>query len=247
MVFALLCILNCTQHPAHTQEPATTATETQTTEIKPVVSAPTQLSKAEQQQLAEKTVQHEDPNIRLDPLHIDNPHLTHQLLSSPLEQSSCWSAFAGEHPLHGFPDIQYICVSAQGKLWFPFNPEDFSQLLILEDTAQWTDKQYLEAAELYIHLQNITRQHAGWISLKNRQQFLDISFNMKSVAVSERKNIARQITPPVVQKSKESVTIQLFTWTLIGGFLDRWMITLSNDHINAKSERLGRFGGGGYD
>jgi len=58
--------------------------------------------------------------------------------------------------------MDYICLSDQGDVHYPYTPADFDAMLAREDLTGRGEAEYRHAAQLYVHLQDITHQDAGW-------------------------------------------------------------------------------------
>ena len=213
---------------------------------RPATPAPTDdrpLSADEMQSRVLEAMRADRPSARLDDLRVAHHALATRAILSPLQHHRCWAVRAGEDPLTGYPDMDYACVSDRGDLHYPYTSADFSTMLAREDTAGWGGPEHQLAAQLYVHLQSPIYQDAGWVVLASASDFMAIDFNMASAPVAEREAVSRRIQPP--QYSDH--TVEMFTWTVIGGAVEQWRVAFSPGSVTASATDLGRFGGGGYD
>ena len=197
--------------------------------------------------LANTTMQADKPSASLDDLVNSHPTLPKIPIASPLQHHRCWAVFAGEDELDGSPDMNYLCVSDDRRVYYPWKEADFDTMLAREDRSQWGDQEYIQATKLYIHLLKITRQHAGWAHLNNGTDFLALTFNMTPASLPERETLAAKIQPAKRVSTDDKHVVNLFTWTLIGGHVQHWTVEFTKDGVAHTQEKLGRFGGGGYD
>ena len=200
--------------------------------------------------LAEQTLNADDPNAELQILRTTHWALNDWDIESPLQNHICWAANnpATTNPITGIPDMDYLCVSNQGQVYFPHQPEDFSAMLSNEDLEHWTQHEYVKAVEMSIHLSHFIYQDAGWVVLESAEDFLAIEFNMGTESIEERQLVGAQIQPATVVVDDDGTTIvTIYSWTVIGGEISRWTASFAETGFALEQEALGRFGGGGYD
>jgi len=200
------------------------------------------------QAVAEATVKGAQPNATLEPLRVEHTRVPNFVLNNPYTRHHCWYALKGRSLLTDFPDAAYLCVTDEGKVYYPLKPTEFSQLHALEDRTAWGDEQAIAAAKWFIHLQSVVTQDAGWIPLNSGADFLKISFNMQAASLAERGRLAEKIhAPKRIPKTEKWDTVSLYTWTNIGGSLEHWTVLFTDTGVEGEPKLLGRYGGGGYD
>ena len=120
-------------------------------------------------------------------------------------------------------------------------------MLAGEDRSTWGDAEYIQAATLWIHLLDPSRQHSGWTPLNTGEDLLGLTFNMQAENLPERKKVAARIVPPKRVSNGDTHTVELFSWTIISGPVHHWTFVFTPHGVRHSKEQLGRFGGGGYD
>ena len=196
--------------------------------------------------LARKVLQKDIPRARVAPIASANVHLKNRKITHPLK---ALFFFAGVHegPIDA-PKRRYLAVRADGKIVYPLTKESAAQLLGKADRKGWSKADYLAAAQLYIHLSSVVNED-GWVVVEDAKSFLRIKFNMSDdkQRLKLRKKAAAKIRPPRLALKGQRAQVVLHSWHLIGGELKRWKIGFDHGKLTADVERLGRFGGGGYD
>ena len=79
--------------------------------------------------------------------------------------------------------------------------------------------------------------------LQSAAEFMAIDFNMPPEHAQERALVSQKILPI----RHRDQTVQLFTWTVIGGALQEWAVSFRPSEVYVEVTALGNFGGGGYD
>jgi hypothetical protein len=199
---------------------------------------------------AEEVVRVDHPGATVRPVQSRNYHLGIRLMPQPLARSRYYAAtlaYTTAAPVRTFVEV----LTAGGReVLYPLTLEQFIIRLQEADKSTWTDRQYLDAAMLYVHLNSVANED-GWVLLEKPEDFTAISFNMDSVGPGpvKRHEAAVQIRAPVVEalRSDPAATrVTFFSWHLVGGSLRKWEVEIG-EAVAARHEDLGRFGGGGYD
>ncbi|HEY8667810.1 MAG TPA: hypothetical protein VIL86_14175 [Tepidisphaeraceae bacterium] len=217
----------------------------------PATESTTQPNGASDKEMLERaleSVRKENPKAMVVPVRSSNAHLGMWELASPLADYGFYCATLRE--TNAAPARQFIAVSRSGKVTTPFDSKQLGELLVAADKRQWKDEEYLKAAYLYVHL-STTASQDGWKVLARPEDFTAIEVNMAAVGpgVEKQQQAAQQIKAPVVERGQADASapvVRFYEWHLIGGAFRRWSITFG-DGVQAQTQELGRFGGGGYD
>ncbi|MBL8793588.1 MAG: RNA polymerase sigma factor [Planctomycetia bacterium] len=212
-----------------------------------LTAAPNPAAELDDQQLAALALEtaRKGKFVELQEIASRNQHLGGQrLLEQPFRQQRLWCVVQAHTP--AAPVRAFLAASRDGKTIYPFKAEDFAKLYQAEDRSKWTEREYRQAAELYIHLTGTPHQD-GWKVLDSAEDFMAIKFNMFPQNEAKRAAAAKSIEKPKVTKEGDRVQVRLWAWHLIGGALKEWTIEFTPTDVKASSKDHGRFGGGGYD
>jgi RNA polymerase sigma factor (sigma-70 family) len=183
--------------------------------------------------------------IELQEIRSQNQHLGGQWqLEQPFKQMRFWCVLQDRGL--AAPRREFLAVGRNGKVSYPFKQEEFAAASQAEDRSKWTDKDYVQAAALRIHLTGTAHQD-GWKILDSADDFMAIKFNMFPQNEAKRAAAAKPIEKPKVVKDQDTVQVRLWAWHLIGGGLREWTVEFKPSDVKASSKDHGRFGGGGYD
>lgn len=189
----------------------------------------------------------EDANAKVTPVQSKNLHLGTWLLKSPLPEYRFFCARLNPGKELATPNRRFLAVKRNGQVMDTLDSNKISKLLAAEDKVKWKDKDYRNAAILWIHLMARPNED-GWKVLEKPEDFTIITFNMDSVGlgVAKQKEAAKQIIPLKIERKDGQAIVTFYAWHLIGGNLRRWQVEIGPKMAATKQE-LGQFGGGGYD
>lgn len=191
-----------------------------------------------------------DPAAKVTVPAATNPHLGgERVIVNPFHSAAFATVRAGKGETPAGPVRSYASLAADGALLPAVDPKaKLAEVLKKEDTSKWHNDQWLQAAQLYVHLSSPDNED-GWKVLNTPDEFMAIQFNMsdhESAFLARRRAVASNIVRPQVANQDGKVIVTFYAYHIIGGYLRLWTVNFKPT-VDATSKSFGQFGGGGHD